>query len=1066
MKRIVLVTIAATLLCVGMIGVAGADTHQSSDTDWEQDETTVDGTQSSTTDNDSSVQQGSTTSGDTQVAVTAAPTGETYGSNDTINVFAGVLNTSGEFAAPIAGENATIEITSPNGTVETYNVTTDDNGTVTAAYDLTDRPDGFYDISVTHDTTGTTTSIGVRAGVILESTTRSGVEHVKDPTTIAFLARNGEFPEQGVNVSLTVEKNGTVVANTTDTTDNNGFVDITFTPNETGEYDITAETTDGDSLRDAQRLTVSDLALRSNFRANDLTEGMNASFYGQVLSESGAKANTDLNIVLTNSAEEPVVNLSTTTGPAGFFAVDYTVPNGVEQLNPTITTADGQPVATDVWLNHLDVDSAPTPDDGAGGTPTDFVDLSVTIDDYGTGVDDFRSSTVPGGEVTFTITANENDTAIANEEVDVVLRHGSAFDPGAPIFSGTTQTNSSGAVQTTLPIPENTPDDTRVGGEVVLEYKNETYTERFSIGVERYTIDFDTEGGTVTVNAIDRLTGDPAEGIPLLYDEQYTNSRTGSYAYGGVETNASGSAAQSFTLPADIGFIEFNNYVTRYDSTNLYRHVDPKHPGTVTVPDSVSPGEEVSVGFDAPNTAYGIVFGNARSPERTYASKLYTEQNTTVTVPETVAPGDFIPFIVWASDENGTLYKDEQRVEVTEAPETAAAFDVSSQEALTGENLTFDASASTSAAGDLSYEWDFGDGTNATGVTPTHSYDTAGEYEVTLTVTDGDNTSNTANRTVTVNSSIEVAGTFQQFDGNPAANDTVAVFTDSQSTRIESTNATGAFSILLPERTDPFDIQYYQGDIERSSIDKNAFPKDGNVDIYATEVAGDEDTDLGTVQLPQGFNVNVSVVDESGAPVENASVGFGDQEDGTNATAGWRTMTNANGLGETDTNHGPGLELNGSADIEVRPPVDQDRFVNRTYQRNLTVTSPTEIEIQLAESKAVADFSVAPSDPTVNETVTFDASSSFAEAEIQNYTWTFGDGTTINTTNATVNHTYETAGNYSVSLTVEDANGNTDTATQEVTVEESELSAGDGAGFGAIVAVLAVMATLLAVRRD
>jgi PKD repeat protein len=50
--------------------------------------------------------------------------------------------------------------------------------------------------------------------------------------------------------------------------------------------------------------------------------------------------------------------------------------------------------------------------------------------------------------------------------------------------------------------------------------------------------------------------------------------------------------------------------------------------------------------------------------------------------------------------------------------------------------VTFDGSASTDDKTIASYAWNFGDGTTATGVAPTHKYTTAATYTVTLTVTD------------------------------------------------------------------------------------------------------------------------------------------------------------------------------------------------------------------------------------------------------------------------------------------------------------------------------------------
>ncbi|WP_226294166.1 glycoside hydrolase family 48 protein [Aquimarina algicola] len=66
--------------------------------------------------------------------------------------------------------------------------------------------------------------------------------------------------------------------------------------------------------------------------------------------------------------------------------------------------------------------------------------------------------------------------------------------------------------------------------------------------------------------------------------------------------------------------------------------------------------------------------------------------------------------------------------------------------------VSFDASGSTDADGDtLSYNWDFGDGTSATGVTVQNTYSSVADYEVTLTVTDGNGGEDQAKITIKVN---------------------------------------------------------------------------------------------------------------------------------------------------------------------------------------------------------------------------------------------------------------------------------------------------------------------------
>lgn len=68
-----------------------------------------------------------------------------------------------------------------------------------------------------------------------------------------------------------------------------------------------------------------------------------------------------------------------------------------------------------------------------------------------------------------------------------------------------------------------------------------------------------------------------------------------------------------------------------------------------------------------------------------------------------------------------------------------AQFTYTTAHPTTGENVTFDASASYDPDGTIvSYEWDFGDGAAGTGMVTTHSYAEEGDYIVALQVTDNE----------------------------------------------------------------------------------------------------------------------------------------------------------------------------------------------------------------------------------------------------------------------------------------------------------------------------------------
>ena len=80
--------------------------------------------------------------------------------------------------------------------------------------------------------------------------------------------------------------------------------------------------------------------------------------------------------------------------------------------------------------------------------------------------------------------------------------------------------------------------------------------------------------------------------------------------------------------------------------------------------------------------------------------------------------------------------RDNTTVTVLNVPPTANAGP--DQTVYAGDSVSFEGTATDPGSDDLTFEWDFGDGTSATGLNATHTYFDKESYTVTFTVTDDD----------------------------------------------------------------------------------------------------------------------------------------------------------------------------------------------------------------------------------------------------------------------------------------------------------------------------------------
>lgn len=289
--------------------------------------------------------------------------------------------------------------------------------------------------------------------------------------------------------------------------------------------------------------------------------------------------------------------------------------------------------------------------------------------------------------------------------------------------------------------------------------------------------------------------------------------------------------------------------------------------------------------------------------------------------------------------------------EDNEAPNAAFTFEgqglVDESKIFPGEVVRFESDSFDPDGAIVRHEWDFGDGTTSTVADTEHQFDSTGNFDVTLTVTDDEGKDDTATKTVEVVERGSGGGNQApvpaiDFDpSSPSAGDTVSF--------------DGSGSRDPDGRVDSFEWQFEDGTTATGPTASKQYPTAGT------------------------YTVTLTVTDDGGA---------------TGQTTGTVTVGSGDGGGGT----------------ENTPPV--------------------------------AQFSIAASGPNPGDEIQFDAAGSEdPDGSIVSYAWDFGDGTSDS--GERTSHAYESAGEFTVTLTVTDDAGATDDMSKTVTVDRTQNSAPD-----------------------
>ncbi|MEP6732747.1 MAG: PKD domain-containing protein [bacterium] len=332
-------------------------------------------------------------------------------------------------------------------------------------------------------------------------------------------------------------------------------------------------------------------------------------------------------------------------------------------------------------------------------------------------------------------------------------------------------------------------------------------------------------------------------------------------------------------------------------------------------------------------------------------------------------------------------------------------------------NCTFDASSST-ATPSASYAWTYGDGATGIGKTSAHTYAAAGTYSVKLTVSD-------ANGTSTKTTSVAVA----------AANQApVAHFSFSCPTLACTFDASAS--------TDNVGIVSYtwtwgdgRGETHAGPIAKNAYFAVGTYFVSLTVTDGSGLTSLLTtsVQVPSAptNTAPMAVISTpiNGATfVQRATVAFGgtgnDAEDGALSGSSLTWSSNLDGQIGTGTSFSTSSLSVGTHVITLTARDAQG--LTGLAARTITITAPV-------NQPPVASFTWTCSG-TAHKCL-FDASASTDDHGVVSYTWDWGGGKSETHAGSGANNTWLAGGGpQTVTLTVKDASGLTDSITHTVIV--------------------------------
>lgn len=337
------------------------------------------------------------------------------------------------------------------------------------------------------------------------------------------------------------------------------------------------------------------------------------------------------------------------------------------------------------------------------------------------------------------------------------------------------------------------------------------------------------------------------------------------------------------------------------------------------------------------------------------------------------------------------------------------------------QTITFDGSNSYDMDGSISYSWNFGDGENGTGEYINHTYDLAGTYTITLTVTDDYNVTDI---------DTTLAHIWESTEGERILYPTDDSYVDNK-TPSQNYNSTSVLKVSNKYGNDSSDWERYL--LTRFNL--SSIPSCTNItaaklsiyyyDFEKTDPAG---RNLSAYQITSDWN-------ESNVTWDNRP--SNSSEITSNSTVpssfGWMEWDITNDVqdfvGGSKTNYGWQI-MDTSCWGEFDIPVS--KFKSKETQTDYVPY------LEIDYITPLIAYANGPYQAYVNESVELKGSYMGMGTPPYTWKWEFGDGNVSYIRNTT--HTYSKTGHYTVNLTISDSEENTSSHTTTASITDKNKS--------------------------